>query len=257
MPEYIANITRWKERAKIDFFTEFVKAWIPFNAWYNQSYSNANSDREIINEIKFDSCVKTKIKRLLEGSDDTSNEFKSFIAKFHRILEELELKNNGFNVNFTSVVVEKNDYNNDKFEYRGIKYQSLFDRSQNKYIATITNAARTKIFNYIHDKYNYNHFESEVEQCNISANQKGYIKEYFKKINPYIPINLITSDNEYIEIGNYKYVNNTDLISKAIIENLYSLRCMLFHGSIEPTQDTEVLYESAYYILKHILEAIN
>lgn len=38
MPSYIAHITKWKERARIDFFTEFVKVWIPFNAWYNQYY---------------------------------------------------------------------------------------------------------------------------------------------------------------------------------------------------------------------------
>ena len=32
MPNYTGHLNKWKERANIDFFTEFVKAWIPFNA---------------------------------------------------------------------------------------------------------------------------------------------------------------------------------------------------------------------------------
>ena len=52
MPASTENITRWIEQSEIDYFTHFIKAWIPFNAWYNLRYSNLGSDREKINSIK-------------------------------------------------------------------------------------------------------------------------------------------------------------------------------------------------------------
>lgn len=257
MPDFIATVKRWRERAKIDFFAEFVKAWIPFNAWYNQSYARANSDREVINEIKRDSCIKTKIKHLLEDTDETGNDFRNHIARFHRLLEDLELKNNELSVNFTNVVIEKNNNDNEGYEARGITYRALFDKNQKKYIATITNSVGEKILNYSKDVYLYSDFEQQVNSSDISETQKGHIKGAYKKINPLVPINLITADDECICINNYKFVKDTDKLSQAIIENIYSLRCMLFHGSIEPTEDTEKLYETAYYILKYMLCAIN
>ncbi len=70
--------------------------------------------------------------------------------------------------------------------------------------------------------------------------------------------NLITThENNCIKIRSYKFCNNVDLICKAILENLYSLRCLLFHGDIDPTDGTNKVFESAYFTLKHILKAIN
>ena len=181
MPDFIANVKRWRERAKIDFFAEFVKAWIPFNAWYNQSYARANSDREVINEIKRDSCIKTKIKHLLEDTDETGNDFRNHIARFHRLLEDLELKNNELSVNFTNVVIERNNNDNEGYEVRGITYRALFDKNQKKYIATITNSVGEKILNYSKDVYLYSDFEQQVNSSDISETQKGHIKGVYKK----------------------------------------------------------------------------
>ena len=255
MPSYVAHIKKWKDRAKIDFFTEFVKAWIPFNAWYNQSYTEAKNDREILNEIKNNSCVKTKLKRLLENDDTDANNFKNKLENFHEILENLQLKNNSFDVNFTNVVIERNNKKESKKNSRGIEYCAIY--SNNKYCATVTTSYGEKTLNYSHTEYDIAHFEENVRNSGISDTQIGYIRSCFKDINPYIPQNLITTDeSNCLRVGKFKFVNNSDLISKAIIENIYSLRCMLFHGSIEPREDTEKLYENAYYILKAFLEAI-
>lgn len=255
MPSYVAHIKKWKDRAKIDFFTEFVKAWIPFNAWYNQSYTEAKNDREILNEIKNNSCVKTKLKRLLENDDTDANNFKNKLENFHEILENLQLKNNSFDVNFTNVVIERNKNKEIKKTSRGIDYCAIY--SGGRFCATVTTSDGEKTLNYSHTEYDFAHFEENVRNSGISDTQVGYIRSCFKDINPYIPQNLITTDeSNCLRVGKFKFVNNSDLISKAIIENIYSLRCMLFHGSIEPREDTEKLYENAYYILKAFLEAI-
>ncbi len=259
MTSYVLHIEKWKNRARIDFFTEFVKAWIPFNAWMNKAYANSfNSDRAIINELKRNSDVKTKIKRLIENTDEDGIDFKNQLAKFHKILEDLELKNGNNSVNFTSIAVERNKKDIEEFTHNRIEYKALYDKSQKKFFAVITTSYGKKTFELIQDEYNYSDFEKQLNTSNVSDTQKGFIKSAYKEINPYIPLNLITaSETNCVKIGNYNFCEDLDLICKAIIENIYSLRCMLFHGDIEPKEDTEALFETAYFILKHMLKAIS
>lgn len=258
MPNYIGHINKWKERANIDFFTEFVKAWIPFNAWMSINYVNLETDRAIINEIKKDSLIKTKIKYFLKNDEQECMDFKNYLSRFHRILEELELKNNRNCVNFTNVVIERNKEEKYEFSIRGLQYKALYDKSQKKFVAVIINKNNIEIFQFIQDEYDYNRFCHFIKEKELSDAQKGSMMAAYKKINPFIPYNLITTDEiSYINIGNYKFCNDVDLISMAIIENLYSLRCILFHGDIEPKEDTNELFASAYFILKYILKAID
>ena len=30
------HIEKWATQASIDYYMQFIKAWIPFNAWYKQ-----------------------------------------------------------------------------------------------------------------------------------------------------------------------------------------------------------------------------
>jgi hypothetical protein len=47
-----ANIKQWLEKSEVDYFTQFVKAWIPFNAWYRREYDTLEKERDVPNEIK-------------------------------------------------------------------------------------------------------------------------------------------------------------------------------------------------------------
>ena len=49
---YTENSEKWKNLASIDYFTHFIKAWIPFNAWYKNFYPDLTTDRKAIDEIK-------------------------------------------------------------------------------------------------------------------------------------------------------------------------------------------------------------
>ena len=70
--------------------------------------------------------------------------------------------------------------------------------------------------------------------------------------------NLIYSGQgtNYINIAGIHFVNDTEKIAKALIEIIYSLRCLLFHGELVPREEYNKIYESAYYILRVFLEAI-
>lgn len=259
MPNYTGHINKWKERANIDFFTEFVKGWIPFNAWMSKNY-DIHTERGIIEEIKKNSAIKTKVKHLLENTDEESNNFKNYLAMFHNALEELELKNNERAVNFTNIIIQENKKTIEEFKKYGCKYRAQFDNSIKEFIAIIEDSKGRVIFNETQTKYNYEEFCNNISTKSFSEIQKKFIKSAYKNINPWLPENLIlksTDENNFIKIGNYNFCNDTDKIFKAIMENIYALRCLLFHGDIEPTDETNNLFESAYFILKYMLKAIN
>ena len=111
------------------FFTEFVKAWIPFNAWMSKNY-DLKTEREIINEIKNNNSMKTKIKYFLENTDEESSNFRNHLAMFHNILEELELKNKGCYVNFTNIIIERNKKTLEEFKKYGYSYKAQYDTDQ-------------------------------------------------------------------------------------------------------------------------------
>lgn len=147
---YTENSEKWKNLASIDYFTQFVKAWIPFNAWYKNYYPNLKTDRETIDD-------------LISQSD------------FKRL--------------------------------------------------------------------------SEPQQSNLKA--------CYEAINPSKPISLLSHDlNNCIQMGNLHFVNDLDKLCKDIIEILYKLRNVLFHGEIIPDFDTNKVYEPAYQILYTLIQAL-
>ena len=76
---------QWLDQSDIDHFTYFVKAWIPFNAWYRHSYETLESGREILNAIKSDgNRIRSRFIAKLEGADPESEELRNHIAALHR-----------------------------------------------------------------------------------------------------------------------------------------------------------------------------
>ncbi|WP_287693246.1 hypothetical protein, partial [Microcystis sp. M078S1] len=78
---YTENSEKWKNLASIDYFTHFIKAWIPFNAWYKNFYPDLTTDRKAIDEIKSTSNkFRNKLVSLLINGDNDGVAFKSRIA---------------------------------------------------------------------------------------------------------------------------------------------------------------------------------
>lgn len=49
---YTQNSEEWKALSSIDYFTHFVKAWIPLSAWYKNYFPSCSTDRQAIDFIK-------------------------------------------------------------------------------------------------------------------------------------------------------------------------------------------------------------
>jgi len=82
-----ANVKQWLEQSDIDYFTHFVKAWIPFNAWYRHAYDTVEQERDVLEAIKTDgNKIRTRFMAKLEGTDPDYEEIRNHIAALHRRL---------------------------------------------------------------------------------------------------------------------------------------------------------------------------
>ena len=79
----MAGYKEWIENAevKIDYFSAFLKAWIAFNAWYNEEI-HEKTDQQCIEKICDDSRFKSYITNLLAAEDNEAVSFKKNFMKF-------------------------------------------------------------------------------------------------------------------------------------------------------------------------------
>ena len=84
------HIDKWLllSETETDFAALFIRAWIPFNAWYCTSYQS-KKDRECLDKIKTDNNqFRAKIVALLSGSDYDSKLFQAKVKRIYDLLEQ-------------------------------------------------------------------------------------------------------------------------------------------------------------------------
>jgi hypothetical protein len=109
--KFHGNVPAWKCLAElqVDYFTQFIKAWIPFNAWFSTSYLNENTDREILTRIKNENNdFRNKMILYLTRTDSESLDFLNQVGKLHFELENIIIPSLERRITFTNVVIEKN-----------------------------------------------------------------------------------------------------------------------------------------------------
>jgi len=126
---YIENAEKWRVLADLDYITQFVKAWIAFNAWFKNNFTSLNTDRETIDVIKTGSNkFKDKLESLLNGSDNDSKLMKNYISNLHYQLERHQIQNKGQRISFEDIVIETNPKNHititrntlEEFDYQNV-----------------------------------------------------------------------------------------------------------------------------------------
>jgi hypothetical protein len=320
---YTENSEKWKSLADIDYFTQFVKAWIPFNAWYKNYYPQLDTDRGAVDEIKSTSNkIRNKLNSLVNGTDTDSITLKSQIAKLHYELERNHIYNKfGERICFDYIVVEINPdtkhsfpksnitytvekasssiqttitgvdtifsyVQTNKYDFEDVKnqpgFQTLSPDKQKKIEVCYKNpkqfiesnitykVERTSsqikttvtqpriIFSYSQTNvYNFDEVKKQSDFAKLSSTQQANIEACYKIVDPRKPISLLTKDeNNCIEMGGIRFINDADLLCKGIIEILYNLRNALFHGEIIPDKETKRVYEPAYNILNTLVQAL-
>ena len=247
---YIGNEQRWKRLIEVDWLGQYAKTWVAFNAWYRNSF-DLNSDREIINAIKNDEgYICSKIENYLSGNGSDQKSFQLDVANLHRSLSDTIVKSKDERISFEATV----DYQHAKSvdeKRNNVSYKIEIDKDKNERIVTITNSNGTQIFFQTISRKNENDGPDTQQFANLSEAQQRTLKAFLDESTPIH--NLLDHHGDYLEIGGFKFINNTNLIARAIIEILYQLRNALFHGEITPDSDTQEVYQPAYLILKSII----
>lgn len=258
---YIENIDKWKKLTDIDFFTYFIKAWISFNAWYRNAFSDVNTDREAINKIKTTGIVKSKVVGLLNAESEEGNFFRSNLAQLHKCLSEYEVKSENKRLYFENLVVgvdrnclqQRNTFNRISYFVKLTVNRGEVTGA----LVTVKKANGDTTLNYHYTTYDVDHLRNHNEYKKLSTSQQKEVDNLFSEANPFKPICFLKNDSENsIHIGSYHFINEPELIFQGVVEILYGLRNVLFHGEITPNREHNKIYEPAYKLLKIMLDSL-
>jgi hypothetical protein len=264
MPNYyVENADAWKALSNIDYFTYFVKAWIPFNAWYRNNYPALESDAEIMQQIKTQhNSFRNRIVSLIENPEtyNESKVFKANLAELHYQLERNHIHNRGVRISFTNIVVEENTQILATRMYRKFSYKVEIDTGNKKRITSniIDGKSVTRLNIIQNSGYRLDEVTNDPQYKALPPECQGILKVCYEEVNPRKAISLLaTEDSDSIKIGNYNFRNDSELIAKAIVTVIYNLRNSLFHGQLVPDRNTQLVYEPAYHILRMLVMSLS
>jgi hypothetical protein len=260
-PNNTANIKQWLEKSDVDYFTQFVKAWIPFNAWYRHNYDTLEKEREILNEIKTDgNKIRSRFIARLEGNDPDSVEIRSHIATLHRRLSADPLEDSKQRrISFEKVFIGRNPQNFAQNKSGQWIYRVERVTASQNVVSTIT-STRGRVQTTITQTtgWNIEEFELHADFVSLSAHDKAILRQSYEAASPVSFASLLsaTPPPNALVMDSYHFIKDKDAIFAGMVEILYSMRNMLFHGELVPDPQTNRTYEPAYHLLRHLIAMI-
>jgi hypothetical protein len=244
---------------------------------YYDEAANRKSDRDIIDHIKNNSNVfRDRIINLLNGNDNTSNQFKNSLGQLHLQLEGHTIPDNDNKLSFTAINILRNNTPSHSIPFRNLIYKVTYDfsapRGTNRIKCEIFDGRRGNASIYYDEftDWSLDDFLNSANYIGLGVERKEKLRLCFEEVNPKKPENIIVKpvrdrNNEFQvpdrcividKSANIFFVDNSTLISKVIIEMLYRLRCVLFHGEINPTETNQGIFEHAYNIQKILIQEL-
>lgn len=271
-------IDKWFERANVDYYTMFIKSWIPYNAWYNKVIApmSGNKDVDCIDYICNNSNkYKDKIASLLRGDMVENQIFKYELAQLHLSLLAHTLPSADNPISFSTISIKDVSHPIEKTIYRNYFYKverigATFGQFEYD-IRVEDNVTHTPKYVYhLRKNDSFDNVEKDVNYQQLSYAVKNKIKVCYQKVNPNFPTDVVlqpvVKDKTYTaprnsillsESNRIYFIDNTDIIAKVLIRIIYRLRCEMFHGSIEPSEANEEvfahLYKIQYILIKELV----
>ncbi len=256
------NVQEWVKLIEVDWLGQYAKAWIAFNAWYRKQLGSGR-DRHIIQKIKSDEeGICSTIENLFRHTGKESEAFKSNLSELQILLALTNIESEGRIISFEAITDYKHTQDI-KETVDGIIYEIEMDIKNVQRNVKVKDSSNQIIFNgTISQKaesleVNEEWFKSVFDntQFSLSISRQETLIAFLKESSPIHNI-LAGTKEDCIEIENFQFVNNQNLIVRTIIEILYQLRNTLFHGQIMPTPLIQGVYEPAYLILKRIISLV-
>lgn len=266
MNDFRGNIDHWFRQSEPDYYIFFLKAWIPFNAWYVAELPHLQKkDTQIIKELQdnINSKPRAVIENYLKNNDVYAKKFKSHLAELHYFLEAKSIFHNGGKLSFANLILSENPK---KFETDTDSKGNIYKAEIKKdYIqALVVDKGRRSFLDFKQSIYEIDGLKKHNDFIVISDLKiRQKILKCYEAINPNKPISLVATSkvkSDYITLeseNKVRFINDLSTIAKGCIKVLYALRCMLFHGEIEPNNANKPVYEHAYHLLRLIIKELN
>lgn len=243
--------TLWAEQTEIDYYAVFIKSWIAFNAWLNHKYGDITDADKLKNLIE-SSNVRDAVLRTIREQNKTEP-FLLKIARLHELLENKNFKNKEKRISLSNTQRNKTPTNTNEV-IRGIHFTFKQEDGKNKCI--IKNKKGSDLLNFIDSVKNYSLDKLEIklqEATSLTEPQKQHARNFYKQLSTKEEVNLLDVSEGYYELGAFRFMKDEQLIFQSLINTIYDIRCVLFHGDVDP-EDHKDIYEQAYYIVRFFID---
>lgn len=272
------HLQKWIEHSNADYYTMFINSWIPFNAWYQETYydeQTCKTDKLMVEQVKNnDNKYKNKLKNLLEGRGivEEVSSFRFHLSQLYSQLESHTIPNGMNRLSFNTIwAVDSNldsyTFNSGTYSYKIQKIAGAA-RGAKQYKIEVINrnsGATTDIIELF--KKDLNELNANAAFVGLSTEtKKSKVRECLSHILRHKPANFVKSAtatgrkpansiviDEHIPLYLSDDIN---LDAQAIIQLIYQLRCIIFHGDLEPTLANMPIYEHLYHIQKILIKEL-
>jgi hypothetical protein len=265
MPSLKDNLRQWRDSARIDWFSQFIKAWIPFNAWMTDTYGDL-SDRELLDKVKAgNNVVYNRIVPSLtwrpaqakgtEGSwqDDSQEaaEFRLKIEQLHRLLQSCVVDGRKGRVSFETVDIGYNAHLEEQRTKRSRNFRVGRDPKKGEVKLEMSATKASTAFTLTQLAYDRRALEDEPSFQALKTDHRTTFLAMYDTIAPRRVINVLAPQGslDVLQLGSTAFIQDSAKVFSALVDVIYSLRNALFHGSITPTESHNEIYEPGYHIV--------
>jgi hypothetical protein len=266
MPSLRDNLRHWRDSAQIDWFSQFIKAWIPFNAWMTESFGDL-TDRELLDRVKSGTNVvynrivpiltwNAPQARGLEGgwqdSSQDAQAFREHVGNLSRLLQGCVVDGRRGRVSFETVDIGWNARKDEQL----VKWKRTFrvrrDHPNNGEVTLeLSGTASNEAFVLTQPLYDRRSLEDEASFQSLKIEQRSTFLALYDSISPRKVISVLASAGQadVLRCGTTEFVGDPAKVFSALVDVAYSLRNALFHGAITPNEQHNEIYEPAYHVV--------
>lgn len=271
MPGLGDNLKRWRDQAEVDWFSQFIKAWIPFNAWMTDTFGDL-SDRAMLDKVKGSgNVVKNKTLPMMskylkvahdaEGGwqDDSADarEFRLQISELNRRLQECIVEGRKGRVCFETVDIGANSHKDEQQTKWKRNFRCRRDHPSKGEIHIEISASKTvAAYALTLPSHDRRALEDDLTFKALKTDQRALLLAQFESVAPRVVINVLAEHGaqKMLTYGDVHFIEDAEKNFSALIDVLYGLRNALFHGQITPNETHNEIYKPAYLIAMRLVK---
>jgi hypothetical protein len=271
MPGLGDNLKRWRDQAEVDWFSQFIKAWIPFNAWMTDTFGDL-SDRALLDKVKTEgNVVKNKTLPMLAknlkvahdtegGWQDNSNdaqEFRLQVGELNRHLQQCIIEGRKGRVCFETVDIGSNANKDEQLTKWNRQFRCRRDHPTKGEVHLEISASKTvAAFALTLPKHDRITLEDDQTFRALKPDQRVLLLSMFEAVSPRIVISVLAGHGaqKVLTYGDADFMDDAGKNFSALIDVIYGLRNALFHGQITPNETHNEIYKPAYLIAMRLVK---